>query len=180
MLKAVAGVTLAWAEIENAFVFLFRMVLHHHTMAIASAIWFAPTNLETRINIVDQALREAIFESERETEILAVWVPIMNSLNRLKATRNKVAHGQLVTHRRNGKSYVRLTAPLLNRAVFRQSRSRKQLPGVSAADLEQSAIATLALVERVTEIGSLILEVHRERQQALLGISWQSEANPPS
>jgi hypothetical protein len=180
MLKAVAAVTLEWAEVENMCVFLLRQILAHGHMGIASAIWFAPTNLETRLTILDRAFCEFVRNEEHEDRILRVWASTMNTANRLKSLRNKVAHGQIVVHRTNGKNYIRLTAPLLDNLKFRESRRPKQLPGVSAHDLERSFRSVLALADRMRDIANLARFTRMGNTPALLETLAQLEVDRPS
>jgi hypothetical protein len=90
--RAVADVILAWAHVENSLTDLLAAAIGHKSHEIASAILFSPNNIETRIDITDNAVRACLLydHDPLEKRFLAIWEPITNALNRLRKTRNKV------------------------------------------------------------------------------------------
>src|SRR5262249_4458590 len=87
----IAEITLAWAHVEHALAQLLDKMIKHPPDFLAYAIFFTPTNLETRIGIVDAVFRQVVFEHPYAPDILKRWGALLNTLTRLKRTRNKVA-----------------------------------------------------------------------------------------
>lgn len=171
MKLAVAAVTLAWADVENLSATALREILNHPTdNRIAAAIYFASRNIETRLTIVDRAFRQFICGTKHEKEIVAVWESMQRTLSKLRATRGKVAHGEIITHRSNGKSYVRFTAPLADYRQQDEARESGQLPGMSVNDLEQSAKAVREAADRLIAIIPLVRTIYSGNEQMLLNL----------
>ena len=179
MQLAVAEVTLAWADVENLMAVILRQILGHEIDgSIASAIYFAPNNLETRFAIVDRALRAIIVGNQSRAEIVEAWGGIQNTLNHLKRMRNKVAHGEIITRRSDGKSYIRFTAPLTDYASHYESRRTGQLPGHSSGDLENSAKSVRELVVRLHLMIPLVRALYSGNETTLLETLAQLRTDP--
>jgi len=180
MRVAVAEITFAWADLENASVLILRTMMGDSGY-LASPIYFAANNLETRLRIIDAAFRRFLEGHSRETEILEIWGQLQNAVNRQKDVRNKIAHGEMITHiRGDGRRYIRLTASLLDHERFRESRRRKQLPGMSAHDIEKSTATIDALKERLQIVFRLSRALMSENEEALSGILAQLRADLPT
>jgi len=96
--EAAAELVHAWAELESALAFLFAVMLAKpETGRACLEVFFAPSNMETRIKMVDTALVCLLRESRWKTLILPEWITIQNSLNRSKSMRNEVVHGMRAT-----------------------------------------------------------------------------------
>ena len=127
---------------------LLGAILNDPSNAMASAIYFAPSNTETRIAIVSAALRMKLGGLPHFSEIESAWTRFINSLNRRKQVRNKVAHGAIVTIAMKGKNHVRLTAPMFD--FFRNyPRAKGQIPGLSGHDIDAAAKEVFALVKQL-------------------------------
>ncbi|GJD86683.1 hypothetical protein BHAOGJBA_0178 [Methylobacterium hispanicum] len=101
---------------------------------IALPVYFAAGNTEARFKIVDASLRPVFARSEHEAQIVPIWSKLLVTLNRLKETRNKVAHGMLGGTVRQRKTHIRWTGPTLD--VNRWAPAG-QLDGLSLADMQQ-------------------------------------------
>jgi hypothetical protein len=175
--SGVATVTLAWANVENAMAILLGGILQDAPARISSAILFAPNNLETRINIVSRALEALVAENPKADEIMRLWGTLMNKLGRLKSTRNKVAHGQILASHFNGKNHVRLSAALFD--FGRQVWSGGNPPGLTSGDLENSARAVAELTQRIDEFNGVVQHIHTGDAEALLRTLAELAAEHP-
>jgi hypothetical protein len=163
----VADLTFAWASVENAMVMLLADLIGHPSGHLASAIFFAPTGIEARTKLVDSALKCrtklacARMPSGTEIEALLIkeWDSIMAQLNRLRKTRNKVAHGEMTIFSGTADSpgYARLTAPILKMDDGREEALLKgQKPGLGSNELATSVAAVISAVEEVRSFGALV------------------------
>jgi len=106
--ESVASVSFAWANVENVMVMLLYAILRDDQGRFSSAIYFAPSAIETRFRIVDKAIIELADSTCCEKEIITSWGNVLSKLNALKEKRNKIAHGQISTMGSHGsKNYVR-------------------------------------------------------------------------
>lgn len=174
--NGVANVTLAWSSVENALVQLLSATLNHENMMVPAAMYFALSGIETRIRIVDRALRELLFKSGKEvsadiTRIETAWNTIENRLRRLRAVRNKVAHGQIVTcssPKSGPLGTPRLTSPIWDFAFFRNAMSTGQLPGLGANELNVSQEAVYRVAEKVSLLEEVIRQLHIGQNAGML------------
>jgi hypothetical protein len=180
--NGVGNVTLAWADVENAHVELLTAILNLEYMKFPAAMYFSLTGLDSRLRMVNAALQELLHEQREAREVTtlaaslitrieALWKTITNKLNRLRGTRNKVAHGQIVTVVGAGgwsMGVPRLTSPQLDWAQFRTSQKRKQLPGLSANDLNVSQKAVYTVAMQVREFATFVRLMHVAEHSSLL------------
>src|SRR6516225_7243249 len=105
--ESVASISFAWANVENVMVMLLYAILRDDQGRFSSAIYFAPSAIETRFSIVDKALIELADNMCCEQEIAKAWGDVLSQLQKLKQTRNKIAHGQISTvSSKGGKNHV--------------------------------------------------------------------------
>jgi hypothetical protein len=156
----VADVTFAWANVENCMVMVLAQILRDPAGNIASAIYFTPASIEIRMNIVDNTLRALTTGTSPEKPLLDRWRAVMERLNRLRKTRNKVAHGELVIFsgtRFGGGSFARLTAPMLKLDDDKEELLyRGQKPGMGSNELHQSAVAVNSTANRVIRFAEFV------------------------
>jgi len=148
--EAIFNMIFAWANLENELSLLLGALLQERTMALSSAIYFAPPSTETRLAIVSATLRMALGGSPHFAKIEAAWTRFVASFGRKKGVRNQVAHGQIVTVAMNGKNTARLTSPAFDFSRIAGSVAKKQLPGLGPNEIEQSASAVVRLSGEVT------------------------------
>jgi hypothetical protein len=173
--NAVADATFAWGTLESSLATLLSAILQRTLQdAIASAIYFAPNNFETRFKIIDCVLRERLHKNKLEKPFIATWGEILNTLNRLKDTRNKIAHGSLIAtyrgHASTLRRVVRLTSPIRDIQRHRKSEETGQLPGMAPADIEGHVTAVRAQIQRVDRFRDLMWSVDSNPDKALLAI----------
>jgi hypothetical protein len=144
---AVAQTTFGWAQLENKFVMLLAAIIRDPSASLASEIYFAASNFETRFAIVDRGLRLVC----DGLPVIDDWDKVNTKLKNLKKTRNKIAHGHISTQMTpSGKNVVRLTPPLFKFREFGEAHQAKQLIGLSGADIEAHNQATYDLSNLVT------------------------------
>jgi hypothetical protein len=155
---AVAETNYAWARIEDGMLLILKEALGDNEGKITSAIYFTPSNLETRFQLVRNTLHEARkdwwfgdrFKFEQE------WDAMILKLNRLKQTRNKIAHSGVQSWQKSRQNratctigHVRLAPSFYNWQEFDRTTG-KQMPGMSVNDV-------VTHVEAAKKLGSHIL-----------------------
>jgi hypothetical protein len=181
----IAEITLAWGALETAFVMLLKAILKHENSDIASSIYFAPAGIEVRTKIVDAAFTELFSRSALQAEIFPLWSSLLNTLNGLRKTRNKVAHGAITRfHAPNGKSHVRLTEPMPKgiRPIM-EAKAKRQKAGLGANDILQSARAVHHARSRIFAFADCVMQFHVGDTSTLLRTLGELKAenqNPPN
>ena len=179
--ESVASVSFAWANVENVMVMLLYAILRDDQGRFSSAIYFAPSAIETRFTIVEKAIRELADSTCCEKEIITSWGNVLSKLNALKEKRNKIAHGQISTMgSHGGKNYVRLTHPIFNIQETRRYRRRRQIPGLTLSDLETHLRLLYNIIEKLEAFRLIIDLLHAGDFSALKQRLAELEADLPS
>jgi hypothetical protein len=177
---AVADVTFAWASLEDQLVGIVAASLGRmDEYAMASAIYFAPANLETRIAIVDRVVRESLHEHAIESEFLSVWATFENSLHRLRKTRNKIIHGSLLSmpiSPTNERRTVRVSSQLFD-VQRRRTHKNGQLPGLGYAEITAHRNAVSGLFNVTATLRDIMWNINDEKPAALLQILHELAAS---
>lgn len=165
----VANITFAWGHMETTLVILLGTIIKDNSADVASAIYFTPAGLEIRGNIVSNALDALLIRSALHDCILAKWQVLANTMNRLRKTRNKIAHGQLVTFSSDKLTCVRLASPALKRddaaiAAFRGG----QKPGMGQNEIRQSVRAVNKARKAVEVFIEIVALFHKDDVSTLL------------
>jgi hypothetical protein len=167
--EGVASITLAWANVENAMAMLLHAILRDDQGRFSSAIYFTPSAIETRFHIVNEAFHELLDNTPVEKELSEVWSKIFTKLLKLKVTRNKVAHGQVVTMGSlSGKNHVRLMHPIFHVQKSRKALRSGQLSGLTSRDLETHLIIVSTLITKLDALPSIVDLIHAEDFSASL------------
>lgn len=169
--EAMLELMFAWAGLENTLSFLLAKIIRDPSHALASAIYFAPSNTETRLNIIGSVLKIAIGRSPHyETTIAPAWKRFTNSFGGRKNVRNQVAHGHITTMNIKGKRHARLTSPLFDVIRVGGSLLQGKLPGLSSNDIQQSTIAIQKLSDEVYKWMSIVEAFYAANEKALLDV----------
>ncbi len=138
---AVANVTLVWAELENALCLLLGEFLggtiRHGPKEMASVIFFAPTSLDARIDIVDSGFHVAVRQIPDSAKLIPIWNRMIRRINRNKKTRDLVAHGQIAKFETGELLEYRIVPPVTDPRFTKQVRNTNK-PGRSAHELRQA------------------------------------------
>jgi hypothetical protein len=160
--EAVSTIIMAWAQLENTLAILLSKIINDPSGQFAFAIYFAPSNTETRIRIIDATFSVLISASKQHhQQIAAAWQTIRNTINRLKDTRNAVAHGHITTCSRYNRSHARLTPPMFNFKPFAIAHEKRQLPGLGSADINQSTERIIKINLALVDFGFICDALHR-------------------
>ncbi len=144
--SAVAELFGKWADLEDRHAVILETIIGDPNVAFR--IYFAPSNTETRLRIVDAAVvgmitgRSRINPRGTRERILECWRRINASVQRLKNTRNTVAHGHLGTISTPRKDHTRWLSPKYDIARW---GATGQIDGLSVNDIQNCATA----IERV-------------------------------
>jgi hypothetical protein len=158
---AVADSIFAWASLEDKLVtFLAALLGLSGGSGMASAIYFAPSNIETRLTIVDRVAQEFFLKHRLEEPFLEEWANLILKINRLKGTRNKLAHASLtstITGRgESTKRVVRVSPQIYDVQRRRSAAESGQLQGMGPADIEGHVSAIRSLIPVVANLRDLI------------------------
>lgn len=189
IIEGIANVTLAWGSVENALIVnLFAAIGadDQRKQHIVSAMYFSLNNLESRIGIVKAAVEQVYAGHALESKFATEWQCAIKRLDRLKKTRNIVAHGQINTitgFSPHVKTHVRLMAPMLNLKSTKAAMSNlPQIPGLGSNELREAVKATGEATARLFEFPPLVrmisdpaaLPTLREKLLQLEGLRKQS------
>jgi len=160
--EAIADINIAWALLENNLaILLCRCMGDDQQFPLASAILFAPTSLEARIAIVEQAFSVAAgrlpIEPEQTKRVLVKWVRFCKRINDQKGFRNHVAHGMITNIAHGGRQHIRMTPPPADSARFYKPRKGHQgPPGYTAHEIQQSVHSVHRMRGQLTQFAILI------------------------
>jgi hypothetical protein len=154
---AVADFFSGWAFLENQLAILLAVLVSgDEENRMGFALYFSPSALEARLKLVDAAFAIKIEPIAERSDLAAAWNTMMNTLNRLKATRNTIAHGSIEVILVRSKRYIRHVAPLLDISRH-EAVPETQVPGLSVTDIRQSVAATGIAADRVQAFRRLFL-----------------------
>lgn len=181
--KATVDVVIHWAAIEHNLAEVLSALLDRKDVALGGVIYFAPSATETRIAIVNAAMRQFWFNRRGEELVMPIWAKIQNKLGKLKRVRNDVVHGIIAGVTMNGKHYARLT-PHFGDAL-RSRRQSMQLPGMGASDVEASIKSMNHYNTVIFELSKILRELRTNPQHGAwldklreLALSLQIELPP--
>ncbi len=148
----------AWVELEIALSALLYEVLNvePRSSLIAYALYYSPTSIEARTELVHNALNQLITENPGLAPLAPLWLLLYKKIGRARTTRNAVAHGTPHILSINGKNYARLTSPAFD--VIRVGRpiSKGQIPGIGAHELSDAVKRAVYLMECVDEVNRAV------------------------
>jgi hypothetical protein len=109
MKQAVLDVTLNWAHLENGIAFLLESIISRSNYQFGFAIYFSVASADARLKIIDEVINE-LFEKQKNTRNLLkhkdlkkledTWKRLFQKLGKIKTTRNKVTHGNILPVRK--------------------------------------------------------------------------------
>jgi hypothetical protein len=173
-----------WAELDNALGALLYEILHLPDSHIAYAIYFSPTSAEARAEIVSNALLQLVRENDdlgkprtNWKKLNLHWVAISETLSAIRNFRNKVAHGSAQRLVIGKKTHLRLMSPAFDVIRVGRTIDRKQVPGLTAHDIQTAVSKTRFAVTMVDFTNKAIVALRDNDTLALLGIFSELEAN---
>lgn len=173
--NAMLGMLHAWSHLENNLALLLGSIVRDGAGSLASAIYFAPNSFEVRKQVVEAAMFIVCEPFDQDGSIRRLWGNWSSKIDKNKKVRNQVAHGQIITHAVNGKNRIRLCPPLFNFGHYAVAHKKRQLPGYSAHDIEQSARSLSHNTEATWIFRDMINACIFQKPQALPEISQKLE-----
>ena len=86
MKDAVSDLFMAWSRIEDQLAMILNLIIGPERANVATAIYFAPNNLETRIRIVERALVAHMKKRPYQRKIfIPIWSAISNTITASRA-----------------------------------------------------------------------------------------------
>jgi hypothetical protein len=173
MNEAIVSAVRAWAGLENALAYLLGTIITQGGGSLGMAIYYRPSATETRIAIVDEAIIHFCAVHSDGASVKVLWTKLHARIGNSKSTRNKIIHGNVVTHgTAKGRNHIRLTAPIFDASsknrdlvqsieTARHGGSRAQLPGMSVNDVRNSARNFSELGQMVAELRLIMSHMQR-------------------
>lgn len=162
MRLAIAGAVMAWGDLENSLAGLLATILNTPNYQMPYAVYYAPSNTETRLSIIDNVITHLDRLSDETPRILACWDSLRTKIDRSKNTRNKIVHGNVVTMSSSGQNRCRLTSPIFDytRRAQRElvaAAETRQFLGMSSHDVEAAAKVFSGRSKQVKALSELII-----------------------
>ena len=116
---------LSWQAVEFRLLLLFLAIIRAHDQHIASAVYHAVTNVNTRIEMITEGLKVALPEAALQQE----WTKLRKKIGQHTAKRNLLAHYTVTQHfPKDGSITLRLTRSIFDtRDKERQEIDLRQL-----------------------------------------------------
>ena len=134
---AISSAIDTWAIVEHELSALLQILINDDNGIVGSAIYYAPSNTETRIRIVDTAVGAAIFYRHYGQAVVECWKKVLVRIQRAKRPRNKIAHWYTSEVTVNGSGpFIRLVDPVRRPGHLAARDCSGQIPGMSANDIE--------------------------------------------
>jgi hypothetical protein len=93
-LEAYGQAMLSWQAVEFRLVLLFLTIIRAHDQYVASAVYHAVTNANTRIEMITEALKVALPDASLRQE----WTKLRKKIGQHTAKRNLLAHYSVIEH----------------------------------------------------------------------------------
>jgi hypothetical protein len=127
-LEAYGRAMLSWQAVEFRLLLLFLSVIRARDQHIASAVYHAVTNVNTRLEMITEGLKVALSEAALQQQ---EWMKLRKKIGEHTAKRNFLAHYTVnMHHAQNGSVTLHLT-----RSIF--DTRDKERPEVDLRQLEE-------------------------------------------
>jgi hypothetical protein len=157
------------SNIETELSSLLHAILNSKKSKVPQAIFFSVNSFDGRVNIVENALLEAISENRRLKRLgtKRIWPYIAEKIGDARNLRNAIAHGVPQTWIIRDKYYVRWMAPIGDVIRIDRALARRQIPGIATADLVQGFAPLPHIILCVEAISEIVSASRRPRNRAL-------------
>lgn len=150
----------AISNLELGLSTLLYAILNAKKSKLAYAIYYSPTSLEARCDLVENALIQIASENDALDSLIPSWALISERLRRIRNVRNAIAHGSPVTLNIRGKAYARWIPPAFDVIRIGRKIDRRQIPGLSLNDLKQGATKVHSLTECIDAVNRTVTGFH--------------------
>lgn len=159
----------AWAELETAFSTLFYVIVNTNPphSKVAYAVYYSLGGFDARIGMVRAAMNQLVEENPALSQSAAAWAALMCEAKEVKATRNSVAHGTILTVAHRNRRFTRLTSPPFDVNNVGRPLSKGSDVGLSAIQLEAHLKCLPLLVEAVDAMNRLIADFRQHGPRTL-------------
>ena len=153
-----------FSELEIALSALLYEAMHAEPRSskIAYAAYYSPDGFHGRIVLVDNVIKQLIFENDALSDLAEQWNLLFKNFSGVQKMRNSLAHGTPITLAIRGRNHVRLTAPAFD--VIRVGRplaSTGDPPGLKADDIRNGVLKLRWLAGRVDDVNRVIDAFHQ-------------------
>jgi len=162
----IGKLTLAWAKLESGLAMFLNSIVDGRDHWRGHVLYYAGTNLQPRLQVIDQLLLELIEFDRRQEIVYPEWKKLNKAVREeAGARRNHVVHGQLVEKTDTAKKiYDRLIVP------YHGVRTRKGQPEFHVADIELGVGAAMNFWRASRALGQAI-EIIRSGGEATAKIT---------
>lgn len=151
-----------FSHLETALSALLYSALNIQNSQVAYAIYFSPTGFDARAEIVDNVLKQFIFENKELTPLQPLWDQVFTRIQRARRIRNTIAHASPQTLIVNGRSHARLTAPAFDVIRLGRKIADRQIPGLTASDIAEAVQTAHSASERIDDVNRVFEAFYRE------------------
>ena len=158
-----------FSELEIALSTLLYEAIHAEPRSskIAYAVYYSPDGFHGRIALVDNVIKQLIFENGGLSDLTEQWNILFKNFGGVRKMRNTLAHGTPITLLIRGRNHVRLTSPAFD--VIRVGRplaSTGDPPGLKTDDIRDGTSKLRWLADRVDEVNRAIDAFHQNEPKA--------------
>ena len=148
---------LSWQAVEFRLLLLFLDVIRAHDYHVASAVYHAVANVNTRLEMITEGLKVALPEPALQQE----WTKLRKKIGQHTAKRNSLAHYTLTPHFLEHGS----TTPRLARSIFdTRDKERQEIDLRQLEEYERLFRQLAAVIDGFTTKISVSLDFTAERQ----------------
>ncbi len=166
MFLAIGKAHSAFSRLESCLWELYSKAAQHHNSGVSNVVFYSPTNIETRIGIVDSVMQFLFDQHNDGQRLYDAWAKLKGKIDKKKNVRNQIAHGELLPSTRGDNTQVRLTPQVADLVRIIPHVDTTQHPGMTLNDVIQFTTAVHSLSTHVVILGKLttaILEVRDGR-----------------
>jgi hypothetical protein len=149
-----------FSTLETALSALLYAILNLRDSQIAYAIYYSPTSIDARAEMVHNAVIQIAAERKPLADLLPLWETIYRKTQRVRTLRNAVAHSSQITYGIKNKLYARLSPPAFDVIRVGRKQAQRQIPGLTSNDLWEGIRKIRWLTERVDDVNRLVTEFH--------------------
>jgi hypothetical protein len=154
-----------WAELENGLADFLSYLIDANKRELGLVIYYSPSNMETRIAILDAVFIQVVPSLSLGDHILKCWIKFLRLVGKAKTTRNKMIHGNIRAYGGLDSRPVkaRLVPPTLDPTRWKQEvMPNHQYPGMSIHDVTAAGNNFQALRDTLYLMVAAIREVRKE------------------
>lgn len=160
--QAVTQFNQQFAELETALSALLYVTVNRPNSRVAYALYYSPTSFDARVDLVQNAVIQIASENKNALgSLITPWaqsplLKLVYQIDRIRNLRNAIAHSAPNTLHVGGKPHARLTAPPFDVIRVGRKLEDRQIPGLTANDINQGANKAGWLIDRVDRLNRVL------------------------